>query len=96
VLIAVATALSWATPAAAQRRTPVPDKGMAAIGGIDSSDNKFGGDVGAGIEYFLTRRDTLLGEVTFHAIPGTVTSYRSAYEAGYWTLCGGYKRYFGK
>jgi len=184
VLIAVATMLSWATPAAAQR-TPVPDKGMVGIGvtagvalpldssldsgfdlaaqvegyltrrvsiraqlskawndvtgrpftgqvkpfafdgdvvynwehgvwhpyasagvgvyhyaftenGIDSSDNKFGAVVGVGIEYFLTRHDTLVGEVDFHAIPGNVTSYRSAYEAGYWTFSGGYKRFFGK
>jgi len=63
---------------------------------VTSSDNKFGVDVGGGIEYFFTRHDTLLGEVLVHAIPGTVSSAGANYDAGYWTVSGGYKKYFGK
>ena len=65
-------------------------------GGLDSSDTKFGVNAGGGVEYFVTRHDTLTGEVVFHAIPGTVSSLRSSYDAGYWRIAGGYKKYFGR
>jgi hypothetical protein len=62
-----------------------------------SSANKFGVDVGGGAEYFFTRHDTLLGEVLVHSVPGTVTSGLTTYQKpSYWTLSGGYKKYFGK
>jgi hypothetical protein len=66
--------------------------------GISSSAaNKFGVDFGGGAEYFFTRHDTLLGEALVHAVPGTVTSRLTTYQGpSYWTLSGGYKKYFGK
>lgn len=66
--------------------------------GITSSAaNKFGVNFGGGTEYFFTRHDTLLGEVLVHSVPGTVTSRLTTYSSpSYWTLSGGYKKYFGK
>lgn len=62
---------------------------------LDSSDTELGFDFGGGIEYFFTRRDVLLGEVTWHIIgDDRVQSARSDYESRYWTILGGYKKYF--
>jgi hypothetical protein len=61
---------------------------------VDSSDNKVGLNFGGGLEYFLTRRDTILGEVNFKVIPGRTDSRLSDYEPGYWGFTVGYKKYF--
>jgi hypothetical protein len=61
---------------------------------LESSDNKFGVNFGGGVEYFFTRRDTLLGEALVRVVPGRTNSLRTSYEAGYWTLNMGYKKYF--
>ena len=58
------------------------------------SDTKGGVNLGGGIEYFFTRTDTITGDLTFHLVPGTADSFIFAYKAGYWTLAGGYKKYF--
>ena len=58
------------------------------------SDTKFGGNLGGGIEYFFSRTDTLTGDVTVHIVPGTADSFIFAYKPRYWTLSGGYKKYF--
>jgi opacity protein-like surface antigen len=61
---------------------------------LKSDHNKFGVNFGGGIEYFLSRRDTILGEVGFRVIPGRTDSLLSDYEPGYWTITFGYKKYF--
>ena len=62
---------------------------------VKSTNNKFGINLGGGAEYFVTRRDTFLGEVLVHIIPGDdVLGTGASYENKYWTLSGGYKRYF--
>ena len=58
------------------------------------SDDKVGVNLGGGIEYFFTRRDTLTGDITFHIVPGEAESFIFPYKARYWTIAGGYKRYF--
>jgi len=61
---------------------------------LQSSANKFGINLGGGAEYFLSRRDAVLGELQVRVIPGHAHSLSSDYETGYWTLAVGYKRYF--
>lgn len=62
---------------------------------FDSNDTKFGIDFGGGFEYFFTRRDVLLGETLVHFVgDDRVNSANSSYESRYWTISGGYKRYF--
>lgn len=62
--------------------------------GVDSHDTKFGVNFGGGIEYFLTRRDTVTGELLIHAIPGNYDTFHTQFESTYWTISGGYKKYF--
>src|SRR5436190_1951625 len=62
----------------------------------ESSANKFGVNFGGGIEYFFTRHDTLTGEVLVHPVTGRVSGRLADYDADYWTIAGGYKKYFGK
>ena len=57
-------------------------------------DSKVGANIGGGIEYFFTRSDTLTGDLTIHFVPGTMDSAIFGYKARYWTLAGGYKKYF--
>jgi hypothetical protein len=58
------------------------------------TDSKIGANLGGGIEYFFTRRDTLMGDINIHFVPGTMDSNIFPYEGRYWTIAGGYKRYF--
>jgi Outer membrane protein beta-barrel domain len=58
------------------------------------SDSAVGINLGGGIEYFFTRRDTITGDLTIHFVSGEVTSPFFVYEPRYWTLAGGYKHYF--
>ena len=60
------------------------------------SDSKVGVNVGGGIEYFFTRRDTLVGDLNIHFVPGDMDSNIFSYDGRYWTIAGGYKRYFGR
>jgi hypothetical protein len=62
--------------------------------GVDSSNTKAGVDFGGGAEYFFTRHDTLTGEVLFHAVPGMAQGHNADYKARFWTITGGYKKYF--
>jgi hypothetical protein len=63
---------------------------------LQSTDNKIGLNFGGGVEYFLTRHDTVLVEGLIRAIPGRPDSLLSDYEPGYWSILGGYKKYFGR
>ena len=58
------------------------------------TDSKFGVHLGGGVEYFLSRKDTIVGDVTFHVISGDTVSNFFAYNGSYWTFSGGYKKYF--
>lgn len=64
------------------------------FGENEEADNKFGVNLGGGIEYFFTRRDVIQGDITFHIVPGEAESRFWDYNAKYWTLSAGYKRYF--
>lgn len=59
-----------------------------------STDSKFGVNLGGGLEYFLSRSDTIVGDVTFHIVTGDPTSLIFAYDGKFWTITGGYKKYF--
>ena len=58
------------------------------------TDSKFGVSLGGGAEYFLSRSDTILGDVTFHVVSGDAVSSFFVYKSSYWSFSGGYKKYF--
>ena len=58
------------------------------------TDSKFGVSLSGGAEYFLSRHDTLIGDVTFHVISGDVAGSFFGYTGSYWSFSGGYKKYF--
>lgn len=61
---------------------------------IDSSATTFGFNIGGGAEYFVRLKDTLVVEALIHPIVGDVDSRFNSYIPWYWTLSGGYKKYF--
>ena len=61
---------------------------------IDSSATTFGFNIGGGAEYFVRLKDTIVVEALIHPIVGDVDSRFNAYIPWYWTLSGGYKKYF--
>jgi transcriptional regulator with XRE-family HTH domain len=62
---------------------------------VKSGDTRFGINFGGGAEYFVTRRDAFLGEALVHVVPGDdVLGSRATYANGYWSISGGYKKYF--
>jgi hypothetical protein len=61
---------------------------------VDSHDATAGVNLGGGVEYFFTRRDTLTIELLFRPIVGEVDSVSRSYTPWYWSASGGYKKYF--
>ena len=61
---------------------------------IEDSANKFGMNFGGGVEWFISRRDTVTGEVGYHFIPGDVSAPLTIYKPSFWTISAGYKKYF--
>ena len=61
---------------------------------IDSSATTFGFNIGGGAEYFVRLKDTLVVEALIHPLVGDVESRFNSYIPWYWTLSGGYKKYF--
>jgi len=61
---------------------------------IDGSDNHFGGNLGGGIEYFFTRRDTITAEALVHLVSGRAEGPLASHDATYWTINFGYKKYW--
>ena len=61
---------------------------------IDSSATTFGFNIGGGAEYFVRLKDTIVVEALIHPIVGDVDSRFNSYIPWYWTLSGGYKKYF--
>lgn len=62
--------------------------------GLTDSANKFGVNLGGGVEWFFARRNTITGELLLHLVPGSVRSSLTDYDTGFWTLAAGYKMYF--
>ena len=60
------------------------------------TESRFGVNLGGGIEYFFTRRDTFTSELQFHLIPGDFDGLLSGYDANYWSWSAVYKHYFGR
>jgi len=64
-------------------------------GATTGTANKPGLNVGGGAEFFASRQTTLTAEVLFHATRRPVTSPAATYyDARFWTLTAGLKRYF--
>jgi opacity protein-like surface antigen len=61
---------------------------------IDESDAKFGLVLGGGVEYAFTGSDSVTGELLIHAITGEAEGTFAEYGAAFWSLTGGYKKYF--
>ncbi len=64
------------------------------IPGANGTDNKFGVDLGGGLEFFFRRHATLTGEVLYHAVSTPTHSPVTDFESRFWTLSMGVKRYF--
>jgi hypothetical protein len=61
---------------------------------IDESAGKFGLNLGGGLEYFFSGTDSVTGELLIHVVTGDVEGTFDDYGAGYWSITGGYKKYF--
>jgi hypothetical protein len=63
--------------------------------GVSGSKTKGGVDVGAGVEYFVTRRATITGEGLFHKV-GVVPTNRAVlgFKGSFWSFAVGAKKYF--
>jgi len=63
--------------------------------GVSGSKTKGGVDVGAGVEYFVTRQTTITGEALFNRV-GSVPTNRAAlgFKGSFWSLAVGAKKYF--
>lgn len=61
---------------------------------VDSSATTLGFNIGGGAEYFVRLRDTIVVEALIHPLVGNVESRFNTYVPWYWTLSGGYKKYF--
>jgi len=63
-------------------------------GSTTSSDTKAGFNLGGGVEFFLSRHDTVTGEVLSHIVPGDAHGALNVYKPDFWSIMFGYKRYF--
>lgn len=59
-----------------------------------SHDNKLGGDLGGGIEGFLTLHTTFTGEILYHAVQTPAVGPVGGFESRFWSLRAGLKHYF--
>jgi hypothetical protein len=59
-----------------------------------SHDNKFGADIGGGIEGFLTLHTTFTGEILYHAVQTPAVGPIGAFESRFWSVRAGVKHYF--
>jgi hypothetical protein len=64
------------------------------IPGANGTDNKFGADVGGGVEFFFRRYATLTGEVLYHGVTTPVHSPVGNFESRFYTVRMGVKKYF--
>ena len=62
---------------------------------LSASANKFGADVGGGVEFFLHRYFTITGEGLLHAVQGPIDAPATTFlEPRFWSFRAGIKRYF--
>jgi hypothetical protein len=59
----------------------------------NATDTALGVNVGGGIEYFLNRRTTFLGEALYHHV-GDVNTPLATFNGPFWALSAGLKHYF--
>jgi hypothetical protein len=57
-------------------------------------DNKFGADLGGGMEGFINLHTTITAEVLYHAVQSPAVSPIGTFESRFWSLRAGIKRYF--
>src|SRR5207249_8993339 len=65
-------------------------------GSATADDSNPGFDLGAGIEYFFTRRATLTGELLYHKVGDVVAPPLVIQDGSFWTIAIGAKAYFGR
>lgn len=58
------------------------------------SDNKFGANLGGGVELFFTRRSTIVGDALYHAVSNPTHSPVADLDPRFWTVSFGLKHYF--
>jgi hypothetical protein len=63
------------------------------IPATNGTDNRFGGDLGGGVEYFFNRHTTLTGELLYHAVSTPTHSPVGDFESRFWSVTLGIKRY---
>jgi Outer membrane protein beta-barrel domain len=59
---------------------------------VQFSENKPGMNIGGGIEYFLSRRATFVGDLRYHAVPDIHPL--GPFQSSFWRVSAGLKRYF--
>jgi hypothetical protein len=59
---------------------------------IKDSDNKVGANLGGGIEYFVSRRSTIVGDFRYHWVDNIVEV--TPFDGSFFALSVGLKRYF--
>ena len=62
------------------------------VGSIKGKDNELGANFGGGIEYFVSRRATLVGDGRYHSV-GDINAI-APFKGSFWTISMGFKRYF--
>lgn len=62
---------------------------------VEGSSNRFGVDVGGGLEYFVHRHTTATAEVLYHDVASPVRSPAATFgQSNFWTVTFGLKQYF--
>lgn len=61
---------------------------------LSGSDTKLGVDLGAGFEYFFTRRATITGEFLYHKVDGFASPVTVFNDGSFWSFAMGAKKYF--
>jgi Outer membrane protein beta-barrel domain len=60
------------------------------------NDNNAGFDLGAGFEYFFTRRSTLTAELLYHKVGDVIAPPLEISDGSFWTVAIGAKTYLGR
>jgi Outer membrane protein beta-barrel domain len=65
-------------------------------GSASSNDNNAGFDLGAGFEYFFTRRTTMTAELLYHKVGDVIAPPLVVSDGSFWTFAIGAKAYMGR
>ena len=80
-------------PSAAMSRDDLIALGLDPTAGtIEVSDNALGASLGGGLEFFLSRRSTVVGDFRFHRVGNIVAI--TPFDGSFFSLSVGLKRYF--